>query len=197
VPQWLLDLFSRYGYGVVFLGVMAEGAGVPVPGETALLAGGALAHFGRLSLVYVMLTAMAGGIAGDNAGFGIGRLGGRGVAERHGWKIGLTRARLAHFDRFFESHGARMLVVSRFITGLRVVCAVLAGASGLRWATFAAYNAAGVILWSVTIGLAGYSLGESWETLERWIGRAGALSLATVAALAVFVILRARRAPLS
>jgi len=193
VPLWLLDLFARYGYGVVFVGVMAEGAGLPIPGETALLAGGALAHFGQLSLLWVVVTAIGGAIVGDNTGFLIGRLGGRALAERHGWKVGLTKARLQQFDGFFQRHGARTLVVARFITGLRVVCAVLAGSSGLRWARFAVYNATGVVLWSIVIGLAGYMLGESWERLERWIGRSGVVALAVVFGLALFTLVRARR----
>jgi membrane protein DedA with SNARE-associated domain len=193
VPEWLLELFARYGYGVVFFGVMAEGTGLPVPGETALLAGGALAHFGHLSLQWVVVIAAAGAIAGDNLGFLIGRLGGRALAERHGWKLGLTKRRLAQFDRFFQRYGARTLVVARFITGLRVVCAVLAGASGLRWRTFVVYNAIGVITWAIVIGVVGYALGGSWETLEKWVGRSGVLALAAVAILAVVAILRARR----
>src|SRR3954471_24799421 len=102
MPAWLLDLFARYGYAVVFGGVFLENTGLPVPGETALLAGAALAHFGQLSLPLVIATAIVGATLGDNLGFFIGRHGGRGIAERHGWRVGLTAARLAEFDRFFE-----------------------------------------------------------------------------------------------
>src|SRR5262252_2223444 len=77
VPIWLIDLFARYGYGVVFAGVLLENAGIPVPGETALLAGGALAHIGRLSFTAVVATAVTAAIVGDNIGFAIGRRGGR------------------------------------------------------------------------------------------------------------------------
>jgi membrane protein DedA with SNARE-associated domain len=133
MPEWLVDLFARYGYTVVFVGVFLENTGLPVPGETALLAGAALAHFGRLSLGWVIVTAIVGATLGDNLGFAIGRRYGRGIVERHGWRIGLTRPRLAQFDRFFERHGARTVFIARFITGLRVFGAVLAGASGLPW----------------------------------------------------------------
>src|SRR5438477_2555715 len=93
MPDWLTDLFARYGYAVVFFGVLLENAGVPVPGETALLAGAALARFGRLSIVWVIVTAIAGAILGDNLGFLIGRRGGRALAERHGPKVGLSERR--------------------------------------------------------------------------------------------------------
>jgi membrane protein DedA with SNARE-associated domain len=195
VPAWLLSLFAHYGYAVVFIGVMAEGAGVPVPGETALLAAGALAHFGELSLGWVMLAAMAGALAGDNLGFLVGRLGGRALAERHGARLGLTKERLAGFDRFFERYGPKAIVIARFVTGLRVVCAVLAGGSGLKWRRFAAYNAVGVVTWSIVIGLIGYFLGESWDLLERWIGRSSVVVLAVILVLAAAWFIRARRAP--
>jgi membrane protein DedA with SNARE-associated domain len=83
--------------------------------------------------------------------------------------------------------------IARFVTGLRVVCAVLAGGSGLSWRTFLFYNASGAIVWSVTIAMVGYSLAYSWATLERWIGRSGLVALAIVAAIAVVAYLRRDR----
>jgi membrane protein DedA with SNARE-associated domain len=193
VPAWIVDLFARYGYAVVFFGVFLENAGLPVPGETVLLAGGALAHFGRLSLPWVIVTAIGGATLGDNLGFWIGRQGGRRLAERYGPRIGLTPRRLADFDGFFALHGAKTVFIARFVTGLRVFGAILAGASGLRWSTFLFYNATGAVVWSTVIGAAGYLLGHSWDTLERWIGRTGLVALATIAVLAIILIVRARR----
>jgi undecaprenyl-diphosphatase len=193
MPEWLLDLFARYGYAVVFGGVFLENTGLPVPGETALLAGAALAHAGRLSLFWVIVTAIAGATLGDNLGFFIGRRGGRRLAERYGGRFGLTRARLEEFDRFFERHGAKTVFVARFITGLRVVCAVLAGSSGLSWPKFIVYNASGAIVWSTAIAFAGYSLAYSWDTLERWVGGTGLIGLAVVVVLGIIAIVRARR----
>jgi undecaprenyl-diphosphatase len=195
LPAWLLDLFSRYGYAAVFLGVLAEGAGIPVPGETMLLAGGAMAHLGRLSLAAVIATGMAGALVGDNMGFAIGRLGGRRLLERWGPHVGFTAARVAHFDRFFHRHGPRTVFIARFVTGLRVVCAVLAGGSRLPWRRFAGYNAAGAAVWATVIGLAGFALGQSWQRLERLIGTTGLLLFAAVAAAALLFIRRARSAP--
>jgi membrane protein DedA with SNARE-associated domain len=193
LPEWLVDLFARYGYAVVFIGVFLENTGVPVPGETILLAGAALAHFGQLSLGWVIVIAVGGAVLGDNLGFFIGRHGGRALAERHGPRLGLSGARLAEFDRFFARHGPRTVFAARFITGLRVVGAVLAGASGLRWGTFLFYNACGAVVWSVVVGVAGYSLAYSWDRLERLIGRLGVAAFALfVVAIAVGVV-RARR----
>ena len=193
MPEWIVDLFARYGYSVVFAGVFLENSGLPVPGETMLLAGAALAHYGRLSLPRVIVTATIAAILGDNLGFFIGRRAGRALIERHGWRVALTRPRLDQFNRFFARHGAKTVFIARFITGLRVFCAVLAGASPLRWPTFLFYNATGAVVWSTTIALVGYALGESWDRLERLVGRAGLIALLIVGALAVFAIMRAPR----
>jgi membrane protein DedA with SNARE-associated domain len=193
MPAWLLDLFARYGYAVVFAGVFLENTGLPVPGETALLAGAALAHFGQLSLTKVILVAIVGATLGDNLGFLIGRRGGRRLADRHGWRIGLTPERLADFDRFFKQHGPKTVFAARFITGLRVVGAVLAGGSGMAWRVFLFYNALGAIVWCTTIAFAGYWLAYSWDTLERWIGRTGLIALLLVLAAGVVAVIRARR----
>ena len=193
MPGWLLDLFARYGYAVVFGGVFLENTGLPVPGETALLAGAALAHYGQLSLFRVIVTAIAGATLGDNVGFFIGRRGGRRIAERHGWRVGLTPDRLAEFDRFFQRHGPKTVFAARFITGLRVVGAVLAGGSGMKWPVFIFYNATGAVVWCTAVAFAGYSLAYSWATLERWIGRTGLIALAIVVAGGVFALMRARR----
>jgi undecaprenyl-diphosphatase len=193
MPEWLLSLFARYGYAVVFGGVFLENTGLPVPGETALLAGAALAHNGQLSLFWVIVTAIAGATLGDNLGFFIGRHGGRRIAERHGWRLGLTTNRLAEFDRFFHRHGPKTVFAARFITGLRVVGAVLAGGSGMAWPTFLFYNASGAVVWCSAVAIAGYSLAYSWATLERWIGRTGLVALAIVVGMGAMGVMRARR----
>jgi membrane protein DedA with SNARE-associated domain len=190
VPAWIIDLFARYGYAVVFVGVFLENSGVPVPGETALLAGGALAHAGRLSLSWVIVTAVCGATLGDNVGFWIGRRGGRTLAERYGAHVGLTRRRLVQFDRFFDRHGAKTVFIARFVTGLRVACAVLAGGSGMPWRTFLFYNATGAVAWATAVGVAGYLLGQSWNLLVEWIGRT---SLAALVIVVLTAILVARR----
>jgi len=193
MPEWIVDLFARYGYVVVFAGVFLENTGLPVPGETMLLAGAALAHQGRLSLTWVIVIAIIGATLGDNLGFFIGRHGGRRIAERHGWRVGLTPDRLVAFDLFFQQHGPKTVFAARFITGLRVVGAVLAGGSGMPWPVFLFYNATGAIVWCTAVAFAGYSLAYSWDTLERWIGRTGLLALVLVLAVGIIGLVRARR----
>src|SRR5207237_9672839 len=113
--EGLVHSFRRYGYAVVFAGVFLETTGLPVPGETALLAGAAMAHFGRLSLPWVIVTAVGGAVLGDNLGFFIGRRYGRALVERFGSRLRLPRARLRPFARSFDGHGARPEFIAGFI----------------------------------------------------------------------------------
>ncbi len=193
MPDWIVDLFARFGYWAVFVGVFLENAGVPVPGETTVLAGGALAHDGRLSLAGVVLSAIGGAILGDNTGFYIGRRAGRGLLERFGRRVGVTPRRLQTFDRFFHRYGGRTIFIARFVTGLRVVGALLAGASELPWPSFLFYNVTGAVTWSVAVAVAGYTLAESWDVLQRWIGRSGLFALAVVVLVLIIGWRRARR----
>jgi membrane protein DedA with SNARE-associated domain len=192
----LLSYFQQYGYWVVFFGVMLENAGVPIPGETILLAAGFSAALGHFHLGIVMAVACTGAVLGDNAGYFIGRKLGRATLLRYGRYGGLTPKRLAMFESFFERHGDKTILVARFITGLRVFAALLAGAAHMRWPRFALYNFLGAVLWSIAITLAGYFFGHSWHLLERWVGGIGAAALAAVivAGVVIFIVRRRRRA---
>lgn len=190
----LFAYFTRYGYWVVFLGVLLENAGVPVPGETVLLAAGFFAAQGHFHLPLVMLVAACAAVLGDNVGYFAGRRMGRAMLERYGRILRLSPERLSRFDGFFRRHGAKTILLARFVTGLRVVAALLAGAARMRWVIFALYNCAGAILWSITISLLGYFFGHSWILLERWIGRVGLIIVFTAAlAVAITLLLRRRR----
>jgi membrane protein DedA with SNARE-associated domain len=190
----LVSYFKHYGYWVVLFGVMLENAGVPVPGETILLAAGFFAYQGHFHLWEVMAIAALGAVLGDNAGYFIGRELGRSTLERYGRYAGLSRGRLAYMDKFFRSHGNKTILVARFIAGLRVFAALLAGSAKMRWRSFALYNVLGALLWSIAITLAGFFFGRSWVALERWIKGAGFVLLGVAATIIVsMVVLRQRK----
>jgi len=189
----LLSYFAHYGYWVVFFGVMLENAGIPVPGETILLAAGFFAAQGHFHLWEVMTIAALGAVLGDNAGYWIGHRLGRATLERYGRYVGLTHARVLHMDRFFNAHGNKTILVARFITGLRVFAALLAGSARMPWRTFAIYNMMGAVLWSLAISLAGFFFGRSWDLLERWIKGAGLIALGIVVVIAITMWLNRRR----
>ena len=193
MPPWVVSIFGRYGYVALFGGVFLENTGIPVPGETVLLAAGFLARQHALRLPLVIACAAIAAICGDNFGYWIGRRGGRRFVERRGKYIGLTPARLASAEQYFREHGPRTIFFARFISGLRVVAALSAGVTRVRWGAFLFYNAAGAICWAAVIGTLGYLFGQSWRLLERWLGRGGLLLVALVAAAVLFALLRRYR----
>jgi membrane protein DedA with SNARE-associated domain len=183
----LLHLIGRYGYLVVFFGVMLESAGLPLPGETVLIAAGALVHRGVLDPGDVLFFGILGAITGDQIGYWIGRRGGRPFVLRWGRYVFVNRERLALAEAFFARHGGRAVFFARFIAGLRVFGALVAGISRMPWGRFALYNALGGIVWATAAVSLGYILWASISLVEHWVGRA---SLLLVAALVLVVTAR-------
>jgi membrane protein DedA with SNARE-associated domain len=188
IEQYML----AYGYWAIFFGVMLENAGVPVPGETILLIAGYFASTGKFHLGLVMLTAATGAVIGDNIGFAIGHHYGRNVLLRVGRFFFLTPKRFAHMESYFERHGNKTVLVARFITGLRVFAALLAGASKMPWRVFVVFNVAGALLWSVVITTLGYLFGQSLPLLVKWVGRSGTILLISAIVIGI-VVWRGRR----
>jgi membrane protein DedA with SNARE-associated domain len=167
-----------YGYWTIFFGVMLENAGLPIPGETILLVAGYFCtHSDGLSLPVVMMVAATGAVIGDNIGFAVGHHYGRGFLLRFGRFVFLTPKRLEYMENYFRSHGNKTILVARFIAGLRVFAALLAGASMMRWRVFFLYNVLGAILWSIVITSLGYIFGQSLPLLVKWVGRTGTIVL--------------------
>jgi membrane protein DedA with SNARE-associated domain len=174
-----------YGYWAVFFGVMLENAGIPVPGETILLIAGYFASTGKFNIAMVMLIAATGAIVGDNIGFAIGHHYGRNVLLRVGRFFFLTPKRFEHMESYFKRHGNKTILVARFITGLRVFAALLAGATKMPWRLFFIYNVAGAILWSVVITTLGYLFGQSLPLLIKWVGRSGTIILIALVVIGI------------
>ena len=193
VLETLLDLFKSYGYWIVFFGVMLENAGLPLPGETILLAAGFFASEGDFSMPLVMLIATAGAVLGDNCGYWIGHRVGRGVLIKYGRFVMLTETRFQSMEKYFASHGDKTVLVARFITGFRVFTALFAGASHMRWRTFFIFNVLGAVSWAVVMTLLGYFFGKSWDLLEQYIKGAGFVMAGAVVILIVGFQLYKRR----
>ncbi len=180
----VLSLIEHYGYLVILFGVMLESTGVPLPGETILLAAGILVQRGTLDLGDVIFFGILGAVVGDQVGYWIGREGGRPFILRWGRYVFITPERLARAEAFFARHGGKAVFMARFFSGLRVFGALVAGMSRMRWGTFIRYNALGGAVWATAVVLVGYFLGSSLGLVERWLGRA---TLVLVAVLAVVV----------
>jgi membrane protein DedA with SNARE-associated domain len=185
--QLIEQYMNQYGYWAVFFGVMLENAGLPIPGETILLVAGFLCSKHQLNIALVMMIAAAGAVIGDNIGFGIGHHYGRGILLRFGRFVFLTPKRLDHMTNYFASHGNKTILIARFITGLRVFAAILAGASRMPWRVFVVYNVAGAVLWSVVITSLGFLFAHSLPLLVKWVGRSGTILLIATIILGVVV----------
>src|SRR3989442_4458254 len=152
-------LIAIYGLSAVFLAVMLESAGVPVPGETALIAASVLAAQGLLSLPLVIVVAAAAAIIGDNAGYWIGRAAGRRLLERLRPVARDTQKMLPPAERFFAHHGGKAVFLARFIPGLRVIGALVAGIAGMEWWRFLVWNVAGAVACGPPVGLSACGVG--------------------------------------
>jgi membrane protein DedA with SNARE-associated domain len=155
------SLVHDYGLAILFLLIAMESAGVPLPGETALVAAGVLAARGDMDIVAVIVVAAVAAILGDNVGYWIGRLGGRKLLQRWG-RLERHAARVLPWsERFFRRHGAKTIFLGRFIAVLRVTAAWMAGISHMHWWRFFLWNAAGGICWAALVGLVAYYAGRA------------------------------------
>ena len=185
---------EHYSYWAVLLLVMLEDFGVPVPGETILIAAAIFAGAGRLNVVLVGLIGFIAAVIGDNIGFAIGHFGGRALALRWGKYVFLTEERLTKAEVFFNRHGGKIIVVARFIEGLRQANGIIAGISGMRWLRFVFYNALGAALWVGTWVTLGYLAGNHINTIYHYITNYSYYALIVVAVLlASYIIWRVLR----
>ncbi|HEX6814306.1 MAG TPA: DedA family protein [Gemmatimonadaceae bacterium] len=189
-----LQLLRTYGYGLLFLVVGLESLGVPVPGETALVAAAALAARGHMKIALVIAVAAAAAILGDAGGYWIGRRGGIAFVRRYGRFFRMNDAKLEYIKRYFERHGAKTVFFGRFIALLRTWAALFAGVGCMPYGRFTAYNASGGIVWAITFGVIGYLFGRNLERIQNIVGDASwALAVAVVVIAVGLWIWRRRR----
>ena len=203
VLHGLEPTLDRFGYLAVVGLVLIEDFGIPVPGETVLILAAVYAGTGRLNIVLVGLLGFVGALLGDNIGFAIGHFGGRPLLDRYGRFIFLTPDRVARATGFFDRHGGWIIIVARFVEGLRQANGIIAGMSGIHWAKFLVFNAIGAALWVAVWTSVGYLSGSHINTIYDTATRystyvaiaLGALLLAYIARRTVKVRrARARRA---
>jgi membrane protein DedA with SNARE-associated domain len=163
----LTHLVATYGYLVVALCILLESAGLPLPGETALLVAAAYAGAGHLQIGAVIAVAALAAIVGDAGGYWLGRKGGRAFITRHERWIHLDARKFGRLEAFFARHGAKAVFFGRFVGLLRTYAALFAGISRMPYATFTVFNALGGITWAILIGTLGYVFGQNLALVER------------------------------
>ncbi len=161
------QLLQTYGLIAVGLLIFLEDFGVPVPGETILIAASITASQGGLSILLVALVAVVAAVAGDNVGWVIGHFGGRRALYALSCRVRvrghyiLAPSRLRWAEGFFQRHGAWIITVARFFDVLRQANGLVAGALAVRWLVFFAFNVAGALLWVGAWASIGYFLGSA------------------------------------
>jgi undecaprenyl-diphosphatase len=164
---------AQLGYSALFGIIFAESAGLPVPGETALLAAGVMAGAGHLALPAVIAIAALASILGDNLGYAIGSRGGRRLLLRPGRFAGWRRRALDRAERFFARHGEAAVLFARWVPVARYLTPLTAGAARMPWRRFFAFNVVGAVAWCSTLAL-----------LAAVVGPAGAASVSLIGLVA-------------
>jgi membrane protein DedA with SNARE-associated domain len=167
---------------------MAEGVGIPTPGQTLLIAGALEAAKGRINITWLLFLVTAAATVGNSIGYAIGRWGGRVVLN----KLKVNTARQQRLDDLFKRRGGGVILLARFLDGLRQLNGIIAGVMHMPWWTFTVYNAAGALLWTCAWGLGTYYLDRDIHVIAALLHRHGwllyVLSATAVIALLVFLL---------
>src|SRR6516164_1190408 len=197
LPGFLAALagpLEHYGLWAIFVLVLLEDFGIPVPGETVLIAGAVYAGSGRLNVVAVAVVGFVAAVLGDNIGYAIGRFGGRAIVLRWGKYVGMTAERLDKAEDFFNRHGGKIITIARFIEGLRQANGIIAGIIKMHWLKFVSFNALGAALWVGTWVTIGYFAGQHIATIYHYITQYSYYLLIVLAVAFVgYVVFRLRK----
>ena len=189
----MLGLIDQFGYfgiaGIVFI----ESFGVPAPGETAIIAGSAYAGSGHFNILVVAVVAFLAAVIGDSIGYVIGRRGGRPLVHRFGRYVRLTPARFEKVEGFMSRQGPKIVVVARFVEGLRQFNGVVAGVAGMPFPEFLAWNATGAALWVGLWSTGGYFAGDHIEQIASAISRYVVVAVVVAVLLLLAYVWRRRR----
>jgi membrane protein DedA with SNARE-associated domain len=188
--SFVTHLIQSYGYYAVFALIALESMGVPLPGETALIAAALYAGTTHhLNIVVLAAVAASAAVIGDNAGYWVGRTGGQRLAERYGRFVRLDRAKLKVGRYLFARHGVKVVFFGRFVAVLRTFAAFFAGVSKMRWSRFLMANAAGGLLWASVFAFGAYALGSAASSVGSTITIVGYV-VAGVLTVATIVVVR-------
>lgn len=189
VQPWL----DRYGYAAVFVAVMVEGCGIPAPGQTLLMAGSFAAAAKELNIVALLLVTMIAALLGNSLGYFLGRWGGRAIL----YKFKVNEQRMGRIEALFSRYGGGVILIARFLDGLRQLNGITAGILEMPWWLFTVYNVLGAVLWTCFWGLGLFYLDENIYAFHRafdhvrlWIALAVILSFAL---LTIYVLRRRNR----
>jgi membrane protein DedA with SNARE-associated domain len=186
----IMHLLQSYGYFVVFAFVALESVGLPLPGESTLIAASVYAgSTHHLNVTVIAVVAAAAAIIGDNGGYGLGLKGGPELVRRYGHYVRLDESKLKVGRYLFDRHGGKVVFFGRYVTVLRTYAAFFAGLTRMPWLRFTAFNAAGGILWAGIYSFGSYGLGNAATKVGQTVALIG-LAATVILTLAAVVLLR-------
>ncbi len=175
----------EYGYWAIFLGILLENLGIPLPGETVTIVGGFLAGSDELSYWLVLSDATAGAVIGGTCGYWIGRIGGWSLLVRLAGVLRISEARIVNIKEQFSENAAKAVFFGRFFALLRIFSAPLAGIAEMPFGKFMVYNLAGATAWASVMVTLAFFAGRivSLEQLVAWVSQFALLALLVLLAL--------------
>lgn len=187
----LQEVARLYGYWAVFVGIAIENTGIPLPGETIVITGGFLAGSGELNYWWVLSSAIAGAVLGDNFGYWIGKVGGWQLLVKIGRIFRIQEQQLELAKERYSKNAAQAVFFGRFITLLRIFAGPLAGITQMPYSKFLLYNFGGAAVWATTIVSLSFFLGRivSLEQIVGWTAQVGIVALVLVIILLLTPIL--------
>ncbi len=181
----ILEIAHQYGYWAVFLGILLENLGIPLPGETVTIVGGFLAGSKELNYWLVLGDAIAGAVLGGTCGYWIGRYIGWSFMLKIGRIFRISEERLVEMREQFSQNATKAVFFGRFIALLRIFAGPLAGIAQMPFGKFFLYNLAGAAVWASVMVTLAFFVGQivSLEQLVAWLGQFAILALIVVIAL--------------
>jgi membrane protein DedA with SNARE-associated domain len=182
--ETIQEIAREYGYWAVFLGISLENAGIPLPGETITLVGGFLAGSGELNYWFVLGSAIAGAVLGDNFGYWIGKWGGWPLLLRLGRFFRISEQQLEQVKHQFSMNAARAVFLGRFVALLRIFAGPMAGIAQMPYGQFLLCNAAGATVWASVMVSLSFFVGRivPLDKLVSWVAQFAILALVLVVA---------------
>ena len=173
------EIAHHYGYWAVFLGILLENLGIPIPGETITLAGGFLAGSKELNYWFVLGSAIAGAVVGGTCGYWIGRKGGWPLLVKIGGFFRIREEKLLQMKQQVSENAGKTVFLGRFLALLRIVASPLAGIAQMPFYKFMAYNLAGATAWASVMVTLSFFAGRlvPLEQLVVWVAQFGVIAL--------------------
>ncbi|MBW4641070.1 MAG: DedA family protein [Gloeocapsa sp. UFS-A4-WI-NPMV-4B04] len=181
------EIAQQYGYWAVFVGILLENLGIPLPGETVTLIGGFLAGSGQLNYWFVLGSAILGAVIGGTCGYWIGRFAGWPFLLKLSRLLRIPEHRVEESKTKFSENAAKAVFFGRFIALLRVLAGLLAGIAEMPFGKFFLYNLAGAVVWASVMVTLSFFLGQ-FVSLEELVGLAGQFTIVALLIVVTWIV---------